>query len=169
MPGAGVLVVDVGLEPLPPHPVAASRIVAEATRRSCSDQRRRRRPKSAVPRSPNGSVAANSMRWRRRACEMVVVLVIRVRVVVAGVVAVGVRLVAPVVMVVKVGFPVAVSRTDWPKPPMDVIVIVDVAVELRGTVAVAGERVMEKSDAGAAVIRSGIEPEVEGAKVVAPP
>lgn len=46
---------------------------------------------------------------------------------------------------------------------------VEVAVLQWTTVAVAGEREMEKSDAGAAVMTTGLLPDAEEENVVAPP
>ena len=91
-----------------------------------------------------------------------VTLVTRVRVVVTGAMpSVGVSVVAAVVTVVLVGFPVTTSRTGCLKPPVGVMVMVDMALELRATVAVDGEREIEKSEEGAAVMLRRTLPEDE--------
>jgi hypothetical protein len=159
-----------GLE-LPPQPVAASRTVAVARAMSCSGQRRRRRPKSAVlARSPSGRVAANSMLWKLRDNAVIVTLAWKVRVAVTAVApSAGVTVVGERVKVELVGAPAQVRVAACLKPPMGVMVMFDVTFELRTTVAVAGERLMVKSAAGAAVMVMVRLVDAEEEKVAAPP
>jgi hypothetical protein len=89
---------------------------------------------------------------------------------VTGVVpSVGVTLVAEMVAVELVGAPEEVSWTVCLKPPAGVMVMVVVAVELRATVAVAGERLMEKSAGTTAVMVIGRPVEVEEVNGAVPP
>jgi hypothetical protein len=167
VPRVGVLdVVVAGLE-LPPQPMAASRNVAVARAMSCSGQRRRR-PKSA--RSPNGRVAAKSMLWKLRDNAVVATLAWKVRVAVAAVApSAGVTVARERVQAELVGAPVQPSATACLKPPVGVMVMVDVTLELRATVAAAGERAIEKSAAGTEVMMMARPAEVEEEKPVAPP